>query len=230
MKKLLIMALLATSMSFTATVSASGIPTVDVAAILQSVTDALQRAKEFQQQILEAKNRLEEMQNQGEHYKDMVDGHFDFETVLNDSKLNEDLALNEWKDIYDDSSDLQSLRDEFGMISSDPVVQKKYDQKLQAYNAQSKFYKISTERNKNLTKLLDQFSTATNPAAKADLANSIQFENARIKNDAKMMETMTALMEQSAALDADKRANERMKLFRGTGIPIDYSAIRNNSN
>jgi type IV secretion system protein VirB5 len=223
MKKFIVM-LLVLSLSYNQTVSASGVPTIDIASIIQGLKDALIRAKEFKQQIKEAKNRLNEMRNSSEHYRDMVDGHFDFESILNDPTLNKYLALDDWKDIYNDTSDLSDLRDEFGMVSNNPTTQKKYDRKLQTYSAQSKFYDMSVKRNDNLKDLLAQFTTATNPAAKADLANSIQFENARIKNDAKMMESMTALMEQTATLEHEQRSLEKIEVIRGGGMAVDYSS------
>jgi len=231
MKKLFIIALLVLPMTLSQPVNASGVPTIDIAAIIQSLKDALVRAKEFKQQINEAKNRLNEMKNTADHYKDMVEGHFDFEDILNDPNLNKELALDDWKDIYNDTTDLANMRDEFGMVSSDPKIQKMFDKKLQAYRAQTKYYEISKQRNDNLTNLLAQFKTATNPAAKADLANSIQFESAQIKNDSKMMETMTALMEQTSTLEHQQQSVEKMNMIQsgGTGIAIDYSKASNGS-
>ncbi|MCD6704331.1 type IV secretion system protein, partial [Vibrio cholerae] len=70
MKKWLMIFVLVTSSS----VYASGIPVVDVASITQMVKDGVVRAKEFQEQMVEARNRLLEMKQQGEHYKQMVEG------------------------------------------------------------------------------------------------------------------------------------------------------------
>jgi type IV secretion system protein VirB5 len=223
MKKAIPAILLMISLPFNSAQS-SGIPTIDIAGIIQGLQESLVRVQEFKEQIKEAKGRLQQLKDTGEHYKEMVDGHFDFEAILNDPLLNEHLALDDWKDIYDDVSDLANLRDEFGMISDDPIIQAKWDKQLQSYSAQQKFYDLSAERNENLTNLLDQFTTATNPAAKADLANSIQFENAQIENDKAMMQTMTELMKAEQVLADEKRAMDRRLKFRGDGLEIDYSS------
>ena len=131
--------LLALALSFPLSVNASGIPTVDVAAIAQMVADGMEEAARFTQDMEEARNRLQEMKEQGEHYKSMVDGHWDYEKILNDPNLNDFFANEEWQDIYDNVTNLDQLRDEFGMYSDDPNVQNRYDKELQAYAAREEF-------------------------------------------------------------------------------------------
>ncbi len=199
-------------------VMASGIPVVDIAGLTQMITDGLARAKEFKQNMDEARNRLNEMKSSADHYKKMVDGHFNFEDVLNDPYANQFMALDDWKQIYNDSAGLAELRQEFGMYSDDPVVQRQYDNKLRQYNAQTKFYKASVERNKKMQSLLGQFSTATTPAAKEDIANAIRFEQTQVQNDAQMMATMNTLMEEQRILEAGKKSDEKVKLMFGEGF------------
>ena len=200
-------------------VTASGIPVVDIAGLTQMITDGLARAQEFKQNMEEARNRLSEMQSTADHYKKMVDGHFNFEDVLNDPYANDFMALDDWKQIYNDSTGLVELRQEFGMYSDDPVVQRQYDNKLRQYNAQTKFYKASVERNKKMQSLLGQFSTATTPAAKEDIANAIRFEQTQVQNDAQMMATMNTMMEKQRVLEHEAKANEDIKIMLGEGFP-----------
>ncbi|MFA0073411.1 type IV secretion system protein [Vibrio cyclitrophicus] len=200
-------------------VTASGIPVVDIAGLTQMITDGLTRAQEFKQNMDEARNRLNEMQSTADHYKKMVDGHFNFEDVLNDPYANDFMALDDWKQIYNDSSGLAELRQEFGMYSDDPVVQRQYDNKLRQYNAQTKFYKASVERNKKMQSLLGQFSTATTPAAKEDIANAIRFEQTQVQNDAQMMAAMNSLMAKQRVMEADSAARASTKLLLNEGIP-----------
>lgn len=215
MKKVLLASLLVFSLGS----NASGIPVVDVANLAQIVTEGLARAKEFKQNMDEARNRLSEMKASSDHYKKMVDGHFNFEDVLNDPYANEFMALDDWKDIYNDSSGLVELREEFGMYSDDPLVQRRYDNQLRQYNAQSKFYKASVERNKKMQSLLGQFSTATTPAAKEDIANAIRFEQTQVQNDAQMMATMNTMMDERRRLEARKKSQEKVELMFGDGFP-----------
>ncbi|WP_394142880.1 type IV secretion system protein [Vibrio chagasii] len=200
-------------------VTASGIPVVDIAGLTQMITDGLARAQEFKQNMEEARNRLSEMQSTADHYKKMVDGHFNFEDVLNDPYANDFMALDDWKQIYNDSTGLAELRQEFGMYSDDPVVQRQYDNKLRQYNAQTKFYKASVERNKKMQSLLGQFSTATTPAAKEDIANAIRFEQTQVQNDAQMMAAMNSLMAKQRVMEADSAARASTKLLLNEGIP-----------
>ncbi len=226
MKRLFIIACLIMPL----TAESSGIPTIDIAGLIQNLKDGLIQVKQFKEQLTEAKNRLNQLKDDAQTYKDMVDGHFDFEAILNDPSLNAALALEDWKDIYDNVGDISDLRDEFKLNSNNPANQGKWDSELKAYRAQTEFYNMSVKRNENLRALLDQFTTATNPAAKADLANSIEFENTQVENDAEMMKSMTALMEQRGIFEREQSALSKKEQMKGVGLPIDYSSAYDNIN
>lgn len=215
MKKLI----LAMSLAFPLSVSAAGIPTIDVAAIAQMIADGLEQATRFKQEMDAATGRFNEMRSQGEHYKDMVEGHYNFEDVLNDPLLNEFIALDDWKSIYDDVSELNDLRNEFNMFSNDPMVQRRYDNKLRQYNIQNKFYNSAVKRNKKMQVLLGQFSSATSPAAKEDIANSIRFEQTQIQNDNQMLSSLNSQMREQERLEAGAAARESTRLLLNEGIP-----------
>ncbi|WP_223823898.1 type IV secretion system protein [Candidatus Enterovibrio escicola] len=149
----------------------------------------------------------------------MVDGHFNFEDLLNDPYANQFIALDDWKQIYNNSTELAELRQEFSMYSDDPLVQRRYDNELRQYNVQTKFYNASVERNKKMQLVLKKFSTATTPAAKEDIANAIRFEQTQIQNDAQMMSSLNTLIETQRILEAGKRSDEKVKLMFGDGFP-----------
>ncbi|WP_223823897.1 hypothetical protein [Candidatus Enterovibrio escicola] len=65
MQKLLLPFLLVLSFG----VPASGLPVIDIAGLAQIVTEGLARAKEFKQNMQEARNRLNEMESSSKHYK-----------------------------------------------------------------------------------------------------------------------------------------------------------------
>ncbi|NOI06707.1 type IV secretion system protein [Vibrio anguillarum] len=219
MKKwLMIFTLVASSSVF-----ASGIPVVDVASIAQMLKDGLVRAKEFKDQMGEARNRLLEMKSQGEHYKQMVEGHYDFEDVLNDPYLNQFIALDDWKEIYEDAQGLENLRDEFGLYSDDPKIQRRYDNQLRQYQLRQKYYRNSVERNKRMQKLYQEFNGAANPAAKSDIANAISFERMQMQNDDQLMASMDEMMERQQMLERDSAARENTRKLMNEGIPRSTS-------
>ncbi|UJF17255.1 type IV secretion system protein [Vibrio sp. SS-MA-C1-2] len=214
MKKLLCMLLIVLS-----PVSYSGIPTFDITAFTQMIQDATIKAQQFQQTMNEARNRLEMMKEQQNHYKSMVEGHFNFEDILNDLNANEFLALDDWKDIYDDVAELNQLREQFNLFSDDPIVQQQYDNQLKQFNLQNKMYDSAVERNDRMKSLLNEFSTATTPAAKDDIANSLRLEQLQMQNDAQMMQTMNALMSKERVMKADQSARESSRRLLNEGIP-----------
>lgn len=198
-------------------VNASGIPTIDIANIVHRGQQSIIRAQEFSEKIAQARERLN-------HYKEMVEGHFDYENIVVDPLINEHLRHPDWKQIYDDDSNIDDLRDEFEMHSDDPDVQEKYDRELKEYQAYVNYYDMSVKRNANLNNLLNEFAEADNPAAKADLANSILFENSQIDNDAQMMETMSDLMDKKAQLEHEQIIANKLKKLRNEGLEVDYSS------
>ncbi|MCT7947686.1 type IV secretion system protein [Shewanella septentrionalis] len=197
----------------------AGIPVIDIGSLTQMITEGAIRANEFKENILEARNRLNQMKQQGTHYKDMVDGHFDVEKVLNDPNANKFMALSDWKKIYDDVEDIAELREEFYLFSDDPKKQKIYDDKLRQYSAQKRFYNSSVARNKKMTDLLNEFATATTPAKKEDIANSLRFEQTQLQNDAQMMASLNSLMEQQRRFEVAAAAEEKMRKWNNEGFP-----------
>lgn len=220
MKKSILALVIAASISLPTTlpVRATGIPVVDVASLLQMVVDGLQTAQQFSEQISEARNQLNQLKDQANHYKDMVEGHYNFEDLVNDPNLNQFMNLDEWRDIYNDTSDLAAMRDEFGLHTSDTALQRRYDKKLQAYRTQQKYYEATVNRNNQLQQLVDQFTSATTPAAKEDLANAIAFQQVQVENDQQMMKSMNGLMKEQAKLEQAQRAKAELELVWGAGF------------
>ncbi|WP_254868957.1 type IV secretion system protein [Vibrio hepatarius] len=180
------------TLAISASTLASGIPVVDVAGITQMVADSAQRAQEFAQSISEARNRLIQLKRQAEHYKSMVEGHYGFEEILNDPNLNDVIDLRAYRDLYDAIDDISDLRSEFDLYSDTPIIQRRYDLQLKQLRFQEMLYERNTERNKRMSQLLAQFGTATTPAAKEYLANSIHFETMRMQNEQRMMDLINA--------------------------------------
>ncbi|WP_230853546.1 type IV secretion system protein, partial [Vibrio harveyi] len=94
------------ALALNASTQASGIPVVDVAGITQMVIDSAQRAQEFTQSISEARNRLNQLKSQAEHYKSMVEGHYGFEEILSDPNLNDVIDLSAYSDLYEAVDDI----------------------------------------------------------------------------------------------------------------------------
>jgi type IV secretion system protein VirB5 len=220
MKKLALVTALSIALSATALspAHATGIPVIDVAGLLQMVVDGAQQAQQFAQQISEAKNRLNELKSQGEHYKGMVEGHYNFEDILYDPNLNGFINMDDWKDVYHDTSQLSSLRSEFGLTSDNAATQQRYDRKLQEFYIQQRFYKASVKRNEMMSDLVSQFSTAKTPSAKEDIANAISLQQTQLENDKQMMSSMSDLMERQRTLEATAEAKARTSLLLGDGI------------
>lgn len=211
--------LLCASLLFATPTFATGIPVVDVAGIAQFALEATTRAKDFATSLTEARKRLSELKNQGEHYKNMVEGHTDFEDLLYDPNLNDYFALDDWQKIYENTDDIADLRRKFDLYSDDPFMQRHYDRQLKQYKIQTMFYESSVKHNKNMNKLMTQYDRANTPAKKADLANAIAFEKTRIENDAQMQQKLQTAMEQQRKFELRANARKTRHMLFNEGIP-----------
>lgn len=200
---------------------ASGIPVVDIAAITQVIMEGTLRAQEFEQNMQAAKNRLSEMKSTADHYKEMVDGHFNYEDILNAPSTNDFMAMEDWKAIYHKTAALTDLRKAFNMHSKNPHRQRQYDRELIEYDLQKKSYDAAVERNQRMQSLLGQFSTATTPAAKEDIANAISFEQTQIQNDTQMAAAMNTLLEKQDLLEHEAQARENIRIMMNEGFPLN---------
>ncbi|WP_085344650.1 type IV secretion system protein [Vibrio sp. ArtGut-C1] len=202
---------LSLALTLSAPTYASGIPVVDVAGIAQMITDSATRAQEFSQSISEARNRLNQLKSQAQHYKSMVEGHYGFEEILSDPNLNDAIDLSAYSDLYDAIDDVSDLREEFGLYSDNPVTQRRYDMQLKQLKFQETLYERSAKRQERMSRLLSQFGTATTPAAKEDLGNAINFEKTLMENEQDMMTAMSEMLERQKQLEISQRARASIK-------------------
>jgi type IV secretion system protein VirB5 len=229
MKKLLLLI----ALSFPFSVSATGIPVVDVASLTQMVTDNLAKAKQWgleaQQwakqngmdidQYKEALKQGKDIYEQGEHYKKMVDGHFNFEDVLNDPLANEFYDLEEWRDVYDELEEVNRLAEKYGVKAAREDRRGNQETSLQKLALMNKFYQQSIKRNVRMKSLLDRFETVDTPAAKADVANAIAFEQTQIQNDEQSKNAMFAMLQDEADLKHSIESQKKIDTLFGAGIP-----------
>ena len=96
----MIRVLLAFLMLFAPVVNASGIPVIDSASLSQMITDNLKRAaqwaKEAEQWAIAnglSVDQIKEYKAHADHYKNMVEGHYSFEDLVNDLALNNVLEM-----------------------------------------------------------------------------------------------------------------------------------------
>jgi type IV secretion system protein VirB5 len=198
----------------TTQVNASGFPTVDILASIQRGLEYVEQAARFKKEIEAWKNEINEMKRQGDHYKSMVEGHFDFEDILNDPYVSAFMQRENWED-----GDISEMRNQYGMKSDNPQLQRNYDNILRQQKIQEDMYGVSVKRSERMSGLLNQFDSAETPAAKADIANSLRFEQVQMQNDTQMMEHLIATMERQRLLDKGARMRELQRKLLGDGIP-----------
>ena len=190
MKKLAYVVLLA---SLSGQVMASGIPTVEVAAIAKTVEEGLTRAQEAANQLNQLKEQYEQSIKYAEAQKQRLEGFTDFSSGF-------DSASSYMKDslsgITDGAkSDLSSLRDKYGLSSPDSSAQARYDGLLQKIKIYDDFNESLRDRANRITSLQNNFSSADTPQKKADLANQLSTEKMTLDMQIKQFDLAERQME-----------------------------------
>lgn len=225
MKKLLLISLLCLPLSS----NAGGIPVFDGVSLKQMITDNIARVKQWGveaerwatdhgvdvDKMKELTSQGVELARQGEHYQEMVEGHYTFEDILNDPVLNTYAEMDGWKELYETGTDLNKLKEGLGIALDD----NRHDNALKKIDALSRFYERSARRNQTLKDMLDAFEDADNPAKKADIANAIALEQTKIKNDEQMMLSMQRMADEQARLKHAAESRHKMQMLMGDGIP-----------
>jgi type IV secretion system protein VirB5 len=111
---------------------------------------------------------------------------------------------------------LDSLRNQYGLISEDPLQQEVYDKKLTNLATAEDQYQANNVRLQNIKDLQAQADAAVTPQQKEDVSNRIKTEQAAIANEANRQATAKDLMEKQDDLLAQKQ-NDEFDKFMQTG-------------
>ncbi|WP_241773201.1 type IV secretion system protein [Pantoea sp. CFSAN033090] len=193
----------------------TGIPSVDVARITQAAQQSMVQAKEALAQLNEAKNAIAQAKAQYEKYEGMVKGNANLGDWLRDDNVSDLFPTQDWADLYDDASNLSSLRSRYGLTSSDPGVQAKFDRLLAQAGVLEKSYDASANRIKRLSSMRNALNTAVTPQQKADLALRFQDEQLELKNQEVQLQNTRLLMEQKEKMNDAKYAQDMSDYYAG---------------
>ncbi|MGU9854427.1 P-type DNA transfer protein VirB5 [Pseudomonas koreensis] len=216
MKKTLLVGLLAAAMATAAPlVSATGIPTLDVATGVILTNNALEQAKQALDALNQAKEGIEQARAQYENYKGLISGNSNMGSFLDNPTLNKIMPLSEWGDVYSEAKDLPDLRSRYNLRSDDAAVQKQFDKLLTATGVLESNYNASTQRVKNAEQLREQLNVVETPQQKADLQLRYQQELLELQNQQMRMENMKMLMEQKEKMESRQRSQAFEDYIRG---------------
>lgn len=213
-KQFLVLSIAVAISSTTMTVSATGVPTVDVVSIAQLASNALQQAAEAAAQLEQAKRAISEAQSQFDKTKAMLTGNSRYGGQYNNSDLTDYLpttaTLNSWEKIYDsmDSGTLQGMRNKYGLTSEEPLQQEAFDRKLAHLHTTEAAYKANNLRLVNIQNLQAAADEAQTPQEKQDIQTRIQTEQANIANESNRLATAKELMDRQEKLYAQKQNKE----------------------
>lgn len=207
MKKLLVATALACTLALSAPlVSASGIPTADLANLAQMALDAQRQAKEALDQLTAAKEAIEQAKSQYDNYKSLITGNDQLGRFLDNPALNKTLSLDAWEDIYQQARDLGTLRQRYGLVSDDIDVQKMFDKMLSVTDALERNYEASTERVKNAQAMRAKLDQAQTPQAKQDLQLRYEQEHLELQNQQMLLQQTQMLIAQKEKIENKQRA------------------------
>jgi type IV secretion system protein VirB5 len=194
---------------------ASGVPTVDVAALTQMVQNAQQQAREALAQLDKAKEAISQAKSQYDHYKGIVQGNDKLGEFLNDPYVNQLLPAKEWQDIYSQAKDLPQLRQRYGLTSSDPQVQAAFDKLLSQADVLEKQYKATNTRLDHAKGLRNRLNTVETPKDREQLALRYQQEMLELQAQQAQLQNSRYLIEQKEKMEREKHSQKVIDYFSG---------------
>ncbi len=187
-------------------VSASGVPTLDVATGVILTNNAQQQAQEALNALNTAKDGIAQAKAQYENFKSITTGNDRLGDFLNNPSLNQVLPMGDWAAIYGTVKDIASLRERYGLKSDNASVQAKFDGMLAAIDALERNYGASNERVRNAEQLRARLNVAQTPQQKEDLQLRYQQELLEQQNQQMRMANMQMLVRQQEKMENQKKA------------------------
>lgn len=194
---------------------ASGIPSVDIARITQAAEQAKINAQEALAQLNAAKQAISQAKSQYEKYESMIKGNSNLGDWLRDDNVNDLFGTDDLADLYDNVSDLGSLRSRYGLTSSNPDIQAQFDKLLAQAGMLEKSYDASKKRIENLGEMRRALDTAQTQQQKADLGLRLQEEQLELQNQAVQLQNTKLLMEQKDKIENAKYSNDMAAYYAG---------------
>jgi len=207
-RKSLIAISLCLSMSgaFSFPVSASGIPTVDIANITQLIANAQQQAREALDQLNAARDAIAQAKSQYEQFRSVTEGNDKLGNFLNNPLINSLLPVSDWQDIYSQAKNLPSLRSRYGLTSSNANVQAAFDKLLSQAGVLESQYQATQTRIQTAEGLRTQLNTVVTPKDREQLNLRYQQELVEQQNQKAQLDNTRYLMEEKDKIEDKRRA------------------------
>lgn len=200
---------------------ATGIPTVDVAAIATAVQNAIQQATEAAQQLAAIEREISQTKAQFDELKRLTTGNSGYGSLYSSSELYDYLpsstTAGSWQQIYSnmDSSTLEGYRQRYGLKSDIPRQQATFDKQLTTLATMESAYRANNLRLENLKNLQAEADRAETPQQKQDIANRLSIEQGNIANESNRLAVATQIMDRQEKLQIQKENREFNKFMSG---------------
>ncbi len=166
----------------------------------------LAQAEQAAAALKQAKEGIDQVREQYENYRSLISGNDRLGDFLNNPALNRVLPMGDWGQVYSSAKDLASLRQRYGLMSSDAGVQAKFDRILNGMDALERTYDASTERVRNAELLRQQLNVVETPQQKQDLQLRYQQELIEQNNQQLRLANLQALQAQQEKIQNTQRA------------------------
>lgn len=191
---------------------------VTVTTDLPSFINQIETMMQWAEQLKNMEKEFKQAENQFNETKALMTGNSSLGSLLNGSGLYDYLPTattnDSWSEIYSSmtKSKLDSLREKYGMASTNDVQQEAFDTDLTNLHTLQKTYAATNKRLANIKSLTGLADSAATPQEKADIQARIALEQAAIQNDTNRMDTSAQLMAQNNKLMVRKQ-NDSFSAF-----------------
>lgn len=199
MKRNIIALSVLVSFTFSPLSFAGGIPTIDVAAIAESVKmleEARNQLNELKTQVATAKSQLDSFVKEAEDTKRRLEGYTDFSNIFDSSTEYLKDTLNDFKSDIKQVEIDDYLKSKSVDVKDDTELKADYERKVEKIKRYEKIQTNLESQSSKLDKLQREFKSATTPQKREEILNTIQLENLKMQNTMKTVELEMKKQEQ----------------------------------
>lgn len=225
MKKNIIALSVLVSFTFSPLSFAGGIPTIDVAAIAESVKmleEARNQLNELKTQVATAKSQLDSFVKEAEDTKRRLEGYTDFSNIFDSSTEYLKDTLNDFKSDIKQVEIDDYLKSKGVDVKDDTELKADYERKVEKIKRYEKIQTNLESQSSKLDKLQREFKSATTPQKREEILNTIQLENLKMQNTMKTVELEMKKQEQEQEIEKKeavvKYLNSEMETFKPKGF------------
>jgi len=201
-KKLVLVGLFFSNVAFS-----SGIPTVDVGTItntLEMIQEAKNQLDELKEQVQTAKAQLDEYKREAIETKNRLEGFVDYKSIFDDTQK----YFTDWTDDFKKiltEEQYAKKKNSYGIKTENDFLNDYFKKQIETIEAIEKYTKKLDSESEKLDGLYKSFEDAKTPAKRDEIANTIAMQEQKLRLTQEKIRAERELYQLRSNLEAQNR-------------------------